>query len=211
MLQREMDSTVDYGVPLVKPNEGFFQKLLKKVHVTKKIESVDGSLLRGGWLKYVVRLEMPVQIISIIFLGTILGAAYAVTMKNSDRDYTLGDVSALSQQKTTQTINLQRGIFQENTSAKSMSEMIIESEFILSLNSIIEQQSKYITSEYTKAPKDTPLSTVASDIISEYERRKIKDLEKKILGLQQKSEKFDLNNLRLKGRLALLVVKNRAL
>ena len=225
MLQREMDSTVDYGIPLVKPKKGFFQKLLNIINITKKVsttknkkvtEAVNNPILKWGWLKFPARLEVPAQIISIIFLGTLLGAAYAVTMQSGDKHYTLGEVGALSQQEPSQTVDMGKRPFQKDTTPeklffKTMPETTLESELMLSLNSIIDQQSKYMTSEYTNAPKHSTPSTATSNIVSEYERKKIRDLKKQLSELQQKSSKFDLNNLRLKGKLELLVAKNKTL
>lgn len=229
MLQREMDSTVDYGVPLVKPKEGFFKKKLKIVNVTKKstnrvsnkmIERVSAKVSTWGWLKSLARLEMPVQIISIIAVGTLLGAAYAVTMKSGDRQlqYMAGDSKTLSEYEFSQTIEMQGSIFQKNTAfdnpiSKTVAVMP-ESERMLSLNSIIDQ---YITSEHTISPKDMFSHTTGADIVAppsivnEHEQKKIRNLEKQILLIQQKSEKLDLSDLRLKGKLELLVAKNRGL
>jgi hypothetical protein len=112
MLQREMDSTVDYGIPSVEQKKGFLDKLFKKnveskldiesklldkVPVIKRKpssniniddESLGESISKTPkWrgLKPLSRLGIPLQIMSVIAIGTLLGAAYAVTMKSGDQ------------------------------------------------------------------------------------------------------------------------------
>jgi len=121
MLQREMDSTVNYGAPLVEQKKGFLEsflttrvklKLMDKIPVItrKATHSVSDRVLNTvpkkasswGWLKYLGRLEMPVQIISIVVLGTLLGAAYAVTMQTGDRQLAEGELSVADSVPATQ-------------------------------------------------------------------------------------------------------------
>jgi hypothetical protein len=104
MLQREMDSTVDYAVPLVKPKKSFLEKLINtkaqlrlknKIPVIRRkvtdgvsdqiLDSVSTKASTWGQLRYLGRLGMPAQILSIVVIGTLLGAAYAVTMQTANR------------------------------------------------------------------------------------------------------------------------------
>lgn len=106
MLQREMDSTVDYGRPSVEQKKGFLDKLFKKNIESKLLDQVpvitrkpssktstDGELLgrsiskTPNWdgLKPLSRLGIPIQIMSVVVIGTLLGAAYAVTMKSGSQ------------------------------------------------------------------------------------------------------------------------------
>ncbi len=111
MLQREMDNTVDYGVQLVEPKKGFLDKFFKPdkkskladkipVITRKATHRVSDSVLDtvskktstwGG--RYLGRLGVPAQIFSIVVLGTLLGAAYAVTMQSGDRQLAEGGLS----------------------------------------------------------------------------------------------------------------------
>ncbi|MCK5917032.1 MAG: hypothetical protein KAG34_01310 [Cocleimonas sp.] len=112
MLQREMDSTVDYGIPLIEPKKGFLEKLFKtdsksklkdKIPtITRKanhsvsdrvLNTVSKKALTWGWLKYLGRLGVPAQVLSIVAFGTLLGAAYAVTMQTGNRQLVEGDLS----------------------------------------------------------------------------------------------------------------------
>ncbi len=114
MLQREMDNTADYRVQLVEPKKGFLDKFFKtgkksklanKIPViTRKathrvsdsvLDTVSKKTVTWGWLKYLGRLGVPAQIFSIVLLGTLLGAAYAVTMQSGDRQLREGGLSVV--------------------------------------------------------------------------------------------------------------------
>lgn len=114
MLQREMDSTVDYGIPLIEPKKGFLEKHFKRDKKSKLVDkipvitrkatdgvrdSVLGTVSKKastwGWLKYLGRLGVPAQVLSIVAFGTLLGAAYAVTMQTGDRQRTEEDLSVV--------------------------------------------------------------------------------------------------------------------
>ncbi len=104
MLQREMDNTADYGVQRVESKKGFLEKnfkIGKKSKLANKIpiitrkathhindsalDAVPKKTVTWGGMKYLGRLGIPAQIFSIVVLGTLLGATYAVTMQSGDR------------------------------------------------------------------------------------------------------------------------------
>jgi hypothetical protein len=126
MLQREMDSTVNYAVPLVKPKKGFLEELIKtdtqskltnKIPVIRRkvthsvgdrvLDSVSKKASTWGWLKYLGRLGMPAQILSIVAIGTLLGAAYAVTMQTGNRQLVEEGVSVTNNASAPQETVLQ--------------------------------------------------------------------------------------------------------
>ncbi len=83
MLQRKMDSSVDYGTPLVISNKGWMHNFLNRKEKTDNIPVINSRVSNnvGFWdkLKYTSRIDISIQIIGVILLGTLLGAAYAVT------------------------------------------------------------------------------------------------------------------------------------
>ena len=223
MLQREMDSTVDYAIPLVKPKKGFFHKSIKIIKITKKTikkrtkKRIVRILKRNNW-KYFSRLEIPVQIMSILAFGTLLGAAYAVTMKNADHgDKHSASIADFPRQEAPFVSVFQKKELPKNTSSSAILS-IVNSDVVFSLNSFIDQQEKtrdsvdLVTSE--NIPSDDTITIkpeIVEPVLSAYDQKKIKDLERQILLVQQKSAVFDLSDLGLKKKLDLLIVKNREL
>jgi hypothetical protein len=168
MLQREMDSTVDYGIPLIEPKKGFLEKHFKLDKKSKRVDKipvitrkvtddVSDSMLgtvskkasMWGWLKYLGRLGVPAQVLSIVTFGTLLGAAYAVTMQTGDRqraeedlsvvdsapalqknilqfEETLVPVMQVEPELQPQTIQPQETIFQETASEDAFIEQDVE-------------------------------------------------------------------------------------
>ena len=218
-----MDSTVDYARPLVEPKKGFLEKYFEIIGVTKQVlnkakkkiaDSISCYILNWSWLKSLGRFEIPAQIFSIIVLGTLLGAAYAVTMQSSDRN-------ALYRAMPSQQEVLYDSVFQKKITSENLSSEVVpsmsEAEIVFSLVSILNPQEKYMIStdiENGRSEK-TASSMLKPDIVepvlTQYEQKRIRELEQQILQVQQKAEKLALNDLRLKGKLELLVVKNRAL
>ncbi len=218
-----MDSTVDYARPLVEPKKGFLERYFEIIGVTKKAinkaskkitKSMSCYILNWSWLKSLGRFEIPAQIFSIIVLGTLLGAAYAVTMQTSDRNALYRAMP--SQQEVLYDSVFQKKITSENLSSKVVPSML-DSETVFSLASILNPQEKYMISTEIERDKSekTPSNTLKPDIVaptlSSYEQKRIRELEQQILQVQQKADRLALSDLRLKGKLELLVVKNRAL
>ena len=83
MLQRKMDSSVDYGTPLVISERGWLHNFLNRKEKADNIPVINSKVSNQdrfwGKLKYTSRIDTSIQIIGIIILGTLLGAAYAVT------------------------------------------------------------------------------------------------------------------------------------
>ncbi len=224
MLQREMDSTVDYARPLVEPKKGFLEKYFEIVGVIKKATNrmIEKTVSRGSYcilnwscLKSLGRFEIPAQVFSIIVLGTLLGATYAVTMQSSDSNNALHHTIS-SQQEV-----LYRSVFQKKVTSANLpskeESSTLESEVVFSLVSILNPQEKYrISTEVENARSEKTLSsTLKPDVVeptlTQYEQKRIKALEQQILQVQQKAKKLALSDLRLKGKLELLVIKNKAL
>ncbi len=206
-----MDSMVDYARPLVEPKKGFLEKYFEIIGVTKQVlnkakkkiaDSISCYILNWSWLKSLGRFEIPAQIFSIIVLGTLLGAAYAVTMQTSDRN-------ALYRAMPSQQEVLYDSVFQKKITSENLSSKVVLS--------ILNPQEKYMISTEIERDKSekTPSNTLKPDIVaptlSSYEQKRIRELEQQILQVQQKADRLALSDLRLKGKLELLVVKNRAL
>ena len=276
MLQREMDNTADYGVQLVKPKKGFLDKIFKtdkkskladKIPViTRKathrvsdnvLDTVSKKTSTWGELKYLGRLGVPAQIFSIVVLGTLLGAAYAVTMQSGDgqleeRGLSVADNAPISQENILQLeqtpspvvmqiepelqpqeIQQQETIFQqivpEEVFLDQDVELAVESEVtelkvvdraesdvMLSLNTSIDKFQKTVEFPNSISPKESASSVpakkdVIDPVLNKHDRKKIKELKKKILSVKQRTERYGQRNLRLEGKLELLTVKNRAL
>ncbi len=223
MLQREMDSTVDYARPLVEPKKRFSEKCFEIVGMTRTVANKASDKIRGSirhhivkwtWFKYLGGFEISAQIFSIIVLGTLLGAAYAVTMQSNDRN--TANIAILSKQEVLHSSVFPKKVISEKTSPKIMP-FGIESEIVFSLVSILNPRERYIVSTEVEGvtSEEPSSSTLKPDVIepalSDYEQKKIRALEQQILQVQQQAERLDLSTLRLKGKLELLVVKNRAL
>ena len=178
-----MDSTVDYGIPLVKPKKGFLQKLrIFKKKLTQKIFSNAKKVIKSKRAKSLARLEIPAQIISVIVLGTLLGAAYAVTMQNDDR-YIANMSEALQPEVgIPQIIPHQKAKFPDP------------------INSV------FLEDRFSKSKPD-----VVEPRLSKSEQEKFNKLEEQLLLLKLKSAKLDLSDLQLKKKLNSLVIKNRLL
>lgn len=88
MLQRKMDSSADYGTPLVVTQKGWFQNFFDNKKITEKIPVISSKVSDKNefWnkLKYLINIETPIRIIGFVVLGTLIGAAYAVTIKNDN-------------------------------------------------------------------------------------------------------------------------------
>ncbi|MCK5896987.1 MAG: hypothetical protein KAG20_09285 [Cocleimonas sp.] len=279
MLQREMDSTVDYGIPLVKPKKGFLEKLFKRDVEARLLENVpvitrkatadpvsdrifnettEKTSKKGNWLKYLSRLEMPVQIISVVAIGTLLGAAYAVTMTTGERPSvsnssinnnivpvantsiipeesisspetifsTVVQEESQESQQEAETV-FQKVVFDGSTSERDLETLIVseetveqpvtdtlESDLLLAINTSITPPITVGSTNHIK-PKESLGDITTSDVtasqFTEEEQEKINKLKQQIVMVQEKSKKYDLSNVRLKGKLELLTVKNRAL
>ena len=113
MLQREMDSSVDYGTPLVVSKKGWFQKVFDHKKITESIPVINSKVPDENefWskLKYLAHIETPIRIVGVVVLGTLLGAAYAVTLQSSDKQREVS-VSALDTQETTAQESVEKSV-----------------------------------------------------------------------------------------------------
>ena len=102
MLQRKMDSSVDYGTPLVVAKTGWFQKIFDHEVITEKIPVITSKVPDQSklWskLKYLASIETPIRVAGVVILGTLLGAAYAVTTQSGDKQSEELSVPALETQ-----------------------------------------------------------------------------------------------------------------
>lgn len=107
MLQRKTDSSANYGTPLVVSKKGWFRKFFDHKKIAEKIPVITSKVPDQNeiWskLKYLARIEAPIRIVGVVVLGTLLGAAYAVTIKNGDKQSIKEPVSSIiSQEVVTQ-------------------------------------------------------------------------------------------------------------
>ncbi len=184
MLQKEIDSVIDCRIPLVKPKKGFLQKLtIFKKKLLDKIVIGTQKLLKSRGVKSLARLEVPAQIISVIVLGTLLGAAYAVTMQNGDNRYVAIDGTLHAEITVSPIVRKQ-----ELASFEAATNVFLEEG--------VSSQSK---------------PDAIEPALSDNEQERIKNLEKQLLLVQQKSERLALSDLQLKKKLNFLLNKNRLL
>jgi len=113
MLQRKMDRLADYGTPLVLAKKGWIQKFLNRNKNEDKIPVISSAIVKQSnlWkkLKYIARIETPLRIVGVVILGTLLGAAYAVTVQSGNKQITATPIVATDQQEVaTENIVIQK-------------------------------------------------------------------------------------------------------